>query len=151
MYCGGGYEQVGTCIYPTSASQGNPVKFYLQPDQLQWHTEKSSSKTELGVFDFESQYQMIGEGTNLGDGYALRRLPYAPWKIEKGGSISTGECMHAYDNNYWSTTLNQRMRLACRSRGIADYSICSPRYLYSYYAVPSAVRNSGGSAQALIE
>lgn len=151
MYCGGGYEQVGTCLYPTSASTGNPVKFYLQPDQLQWHTEKSSSKTELGVFDFESQYLMIGEGTNLGDGYALRRLPYAPWKIEKGGSISTGECLYVWDNNYWSTTLNQRVRLACRSRGHAHSSTCSPRYLYAYFAVTHASRNYGGSAQALIE
>lgn len=129
MYCGGGYEQVGTCLYPTSASTGNPVKFYLQPDQLQWHTEKTSSKTGLGVFDFESQYPMIGEGTNLGDGYALRRLPYAPWKIEKGGSISTGECMYVWDNNNWSTTLNQRVRLACRARGFAASSLCSPRIL----------------------
>lgn len=151
MYCGGGYEQVGTCLYPTSASTGNPVKFYLQLDQLQWHTEKTSSKTELGVFDFESQYPMIGEGTNLGDGYALRRLPYAPWKIEKGGSISTGECMYVWDNNNWSTTLNQRVRLACRSRGLARNSTCSPRYLHAINAVTNALRNCGGSAQALIE
>ena len=151
MYCGGGYEQVGTCLYPTSASTGNPVKFYLQLDQLQWHTEKTSSKTELGVFDFESQYPMIGEGTNLGDGYALRWLPYAPWKIEKGGSISTGECMYVWDNNNWSTTLNQRVRLACRSRGSAYYSFCSPRTFYASYAVTFASRFYGGSAQALIE
>ena len=151
MYCGGGYEQVGTCLYPTNASLGNPIKFYLQPDQLKWHTEKSSSKTELGVFDFESQYLMIGKGTNLGDGYALRRLPYAPWKIEKGGSISTGECMYAWDNNYWSTTLNQRVRLACRARGSANNSHCSPRHLYAHYAVTHAPRSYGGSAQALIE
>ena len=151
MYCGGGYEQVGTCLYPTSASTGNPVKFYLQPDQLKWHTEKEYSKTELGVFDFESQYLMIGEGTNLGDGYALRRLPYAPWKIEKGGSISTGECLYVWDNNYWSTTLNQRMRLACRARGIASYGACSPRLLIALYVVSYAFRFLGGSAQALIE
>lgn len=94
---------------------------------------------------------MIGEGTNLGDGYALRRLPYAPWKIEKGGSISTGECMYAWDNNYWSTTLNQRVRLACRARGHAYNSYCSPRALHAYYAVMTATRNYGGSAQALIE
>ena len=151
MFCGGGYEQVGTCLYPTNASLGNPIKFYLQPDQLKWHTEKSSSKTELGVFDFESQYLMIGEGTNLGDGYALRRLPYAPWKIEKGGSISTGECMYAWDNNYWSATLNQRVRLACRARGYAHHSHCSPRTLNAILAVTDANRNYGGSAQALIE
>ncbi len=150
MYCGGGYEQVGTCLYPTSASTGNPVKFYLQPDQLQWHTEKEYSKTEFGVFDFESQYLMIGEGTNLGDGYAIRRLPYAPWKLEKGGSISTGECLYVWDNNYWSTTLNQRMRLACRARGYASRGNCSPRYLLANFAVTSATRSYGGSAQALI-
>lgn len=150
MYCGGGYEQVGTCLYPTRASTGNPVKFYLQPDQLQWHTEKEYSKTELGVFDFESNYLMIGEGTNLGDGYAIRRLPYAPWKIEKGGSISTGECLYAWDNNNWSTTLNQRMRLACRARGTANYGNCSPRNLIANNAVANANRSTGGSAQALI-
>lgn len=150
MYCGGGYEQVGTCLYPTSASTGNPVKFYLQPDQLQWHTEKEYSKTELGVFDFESNYLMIGEGTNLGDGYAIRRLPYAPWKIEKGGSISTGECLYVWDNNNWSTTLNQRLRLACRARGLAYNGSCSPRILFAHSAVTHAARANGGSAQALI-
>lgn len=151
MYCGGGYEQVGTCLYPTSASQGNPVKLYLQPDQLKWHLEKTSNKTDNGVFDFESSYILTGECTNLGDGYALRRLPYAPWKIEKGGSISTGECMYVWDNNNWSTTLNQRVRLACRSRGFAYYSTCSPRALHASTAVTYAFRSYGGSAQALIE
>ena len=151
MYCGGGYEQVGTCLYPTSASQGNPVKLYLQPDQLKWHLEKTSNKTDNGVFDFESSYILTGECTNLGDGYALRRSPYSPWKQEKGGSISTGECFHVYDNNYWSTTLNQRMRIAARFRGYATNGFCAPRYMNANSAVTIAYRNYAGSAQALIE
>ena len=150
MYCGGGYEQVGTCQFATSGSKGNPIDLYLEPAQRKWHTEKTSSRDDLGTFDFERLYIKTGSCTNVGDGYSALRSSYSGWKQKAGGGISTGECYYTWDNNYWSTKLNQRTRIAARFRGHAFHSSCSPRYLYAYYAVSNTTRSYGGSAQALL-
>lgn len=150
MYCGGGYEQVGTCQFATSGSKGNPIDLYLEPDQRKWHTEKTSSRDDLGTFDFERLYIKTGSCTNIGDGYSALRSSYSGWKQKAGGSISTGECYYTWDNNYWSTKLNQRTRIAARFRGNATSSSCSPRFLYANSAVSSTSRHYGGSAQALL-
>lgn len=150
MYCGGGYEQVGTCQFTTSGSKGNPIDLYLEPDQRKWHTEKTYSRDDLGTFDFERSYIKTGSCTNIGDGYSVLRSSYSGWKQKAGGSISTGECYYTWDNNHWSTKLNQRTRIAARFRGNAAISSCSPRYLLASYVVPSAARFIGGSAQALL-
>lgn len=150
MYCGGGYEQVGTCQFATSGSKGNPIDLYLEPDQRKWHTEKTSSRDDLGTFDFERLYIKTGSCTNVGDGYSALRSSYSGWKQKAGGSISTGECYYTWDNNHWSTKLNQRMRIAARFRGYASFSACSPRHLSATYAVTYGARNHGGSAQALL-
>ena len=150
MYCGGGYEQVGTCQFATSGSKGNPIDLYLEPDQRKWHTEKTSSRDDLGTFDFERLYIKTGSCTNIGDGYSALRSSYSGWKQKAGGSISTGECYYTWDNNYWSTKLNQRTRIAARFRGSATNSYCSPRSLYANFAVSTTARSYGGSAQALL-
>ncbi|MBU3809649.1 MAG: hypothetical protein H9802_14775 [Candidatus Phocaeicola faecipullorum] len=150
MYCGGGYEQVGTCQFTTSGSKGNPIDLYLEPDQRKWHTEKTYSRDDLGTFDFERSYIKTGSCTNIGDGYSVLRSSYSGWKQKAGGGISTGECYYAWDNNYWSTKLNQRTRIAARFRGYANYSYCSPRSLAATNVVTHANRNYGGSAQALL-
>lgn len=150
MYCGGGYEQVGTCQFATSGSKGNPIDLYLEPDQRKWHTEKTSSRDDLGTFDFERLYIKTGSCTNVGDGYSVLRSSYSGWKQKAGGGISTGECYYAWDNNHWSTKLNQRTRIAARFRGYAYLSYCSPRYLFANFAVSSTNRAYGGSAQALL-
>lgn len=150
MYCGGGYEQVGTCQFTTSGSKGNPIDLYLEPDQRKWHTEKTSSRNDLGTFDFERSYIKTGSCTNIGDGYSVLRSSYSGWKQKAGGSISTGECYYTWDNNHWSTKLNQRTRIAARFRGLAYSSACSPRNLHANSAVSSTYRSYGGSAQALL-
>lgn len=150
MYCGGGYEQVGTCQFATSGSKGNPIDLYLEPDQRKWHTEKTSSRDDLGTFDFERLYIKTGSCTNIGDGYSALRSSYSGWKQKAGGSISTGECYYTWDNNYWSTKLNQRTRIAARFRGYAAASSCSPRSLHANSAVSTTTRYYGGSAQALL-
>ena len=150
MYCGGGYEQVGTCQFTTSGSKGNPIDLYLEPDQRKWHTEKTYSRDDLGTFDFERSYIKTGSCTNIGDGYSVLRSSYSGWKQKAGGGISTGECYYTWDNNYWSTKLNQRTRIAARFRGYANYSYCSPRSLAANNAVSTASRTYGGSAQALL-
>ena len=150
MYCGGGYEQVGTCQFATSGSKGNPIDLYLEPAQRKWHTEKTSSRDDLGTFDFERLYIKTGSCTNVGDGYSALRSSYSGWKQKAGGGISTGECYYTWDNNYWSTKLNQRTRIAARFRGFASLSSCSPRYFFAISAVSSTHRYYGGSAQALL-
>lgn len=135
MYCGGGYEQVGTCLFPTSGSKGNTINLYLQPDQRKWHTEKTVSLDDNGVFPFEDSYIKTGSGTNVGDGYSLLRSPFSGWKLKAGGGISTGECYYTWDNNHWSSKLNQRTRIAARFRGDANSSLCSPRSLNANAAV----------------
>ena len=150
-YWGGGLENVGTCLHYTDGDRvGNPIDLYLEPDQKKWHSETIVSKADKGVFDFESRYRKLGTATNLGNNYALKRHPYSNWKTEKGGSISTGECLYVYDDNYWGSVLNTRYRIGSRFRGYANSGFCSSRYLYAYNAVSNSYRSYAGSAQALI-
>lgn len=150
-YWGGGYEQVATCVNVTSGSVGHPVDLYLQPDQKKWLRETTITKNDLGRFDFERSYLYIGSYKTLGNSYAKARAPYTGWKTANGGSPSNGMCFFHYDYNYFSTKLNQRVRVAARFRGYAYNSYCSRRYLYAYYPASYTARYSAGSAQALIE
>lgn len=151
-YWGGGLEIVGTCLHYTDGDRvGNPIDLYLEPDQKKWHSETVVSKADKGVFDFEQTYRKLNTATNLGNGYASKRHPYSNWKTEKGGSISTGECLYVYDDNYWGSVLNSRFRIGSRFRGSAAIGLCSARFVYAHSAVSASSRLSAGSAQALIE
>ena len=150
-YWGGGYEQVATCVNVTGGSIGHPVDLYLQPDQKNWLRETTIAKADLGTFDFERSYLYMGSYKTLGNSYAKARAPYTGWKTANGGSPSNGMCFFHYDYNYFSTKLNQRVRVAARFRGIASSSACSRRFLYSTYSASSSFRYYAGSAQALIE
>lgn len=92
----------------------------------------------------------LGSSTNLGDSYAKERENYAAWKTAKGGSLSTGECYFAWDNNYWSSTAMQRVRIAARFRGYAIHANCSPRSLSATNAASSTNRYNAGFAQVRI-
>lgn len=150
MYQGGGYEQVGTCASAVQPHTGDTVDLYLQPDQKSWTNTTDVTKNNLGTFDFEKLYTKLGTVTNLGDNYANTRQSLTPWKTVNGGGLSTGQCYYQYDNNYWSTVLQQRVRIAARFRGYAYYGLCSPRYLDAHFAVTLATQYVGGSAQILI-
>lgn len=150
-YWGGGYEQVGTCNKPNSETRVNlPVDLYLQPDQTKWLKETNATKNDFGIFDFEKEYPKIGSAINLGSGYASSRQSYTSWKTAKGGGIGQGECFYTWDENNWSSILNQRARIAARFRGAAAHGDCSARYLHAHYAVSFADRLFAGSAQARI-
>ena len=149
-YNGGGYEQVGTCISTSSGHNGEPIDLYLQPDQKQWTNTTDVSKNALGTFDFEKLYIKIGSTTNLGDGYAKTRQALTPWKTVNGGSMSSGQCFYDWSNNYWSKTLQQRVRVSARFRGFTSSGGCAARYLYAGYAVSSSSVYDGGSAQILL-
>ena len=150
-YWGGGYEQVGTCLDPTRESLHNPVRLYLQPDQLRWERETSTAKDDLGEFGFERSYLFVGATENLGNSYAKGRAPYTGWKTANGGGTGNGMCYFQYDYNYWSTKVRQRVRLAARFRGFAHISFCSRRSLIASSPASHTHRFYAGSAQALIE
>ena len=150
-YWGGGYEQVGTCINTTGGSIGNPVKLYIQPDQLKWMRETSITKDDFGSFDFEREYVFSGDYKTIGNSYAKSRAPYTGWKTANGGSTSNGMCFYEWDYNYWSTKLNQRVRIAARFRGYAYDAYCSRRSLAALFSAALTSRYYVGSAQALID
>ena len=150
MYAGGGYEQVGTCISTVSGHNGDTIDLYLQPDQMKWTNTTDVTKNSLGTFDFEKAYLKMATVTNLGNNFTKTRQSLTPWKVADGGSLSTGQCFYGSDSNYWSTALQQRVRLSARFRGNAAISNCSPRFMYASKAVSIAYQSYGGSAQILI-
>lgn len=157
-YWGGGCEMVGTNKVQTNGSYNaeqllkNYIDFYLEPNQSKWVNESDVSKNNLGTFGFEAVYGKIGTfgPPILSDGYCKNRLGYIPYKIADGGNLSSWQCFYSWAFSYWSTTLNQRVRIAVRLRGYALNSICSARFLDAYYSALSTDVNNGGSAQCRI-
>ena len=157
-YWGGGCEMVGTNKVQTNGSYNaeqllkNYIDFYLEPNQSKWVNESGVIKSNLGTFGFESVYGKIGTfgPPILSDGYCKNRLGYIPYKIASGGNISSWQCFYSWAFPYWSSTINQRVRIAVRLRGYAHYSICSARYLYASYSAAVTNVYNGGSAQCRI-
>lgn len=151
-YCGGGYEQVGTCLNDPNVTRiGNTIDIYIEPDQKKWTYEKRSTINNGEVFNFESKYKKIATTQNLGDSYTLHRIPYAGWKDKKGGSIGTGECFYTYDNCYWASAIGIKSRVVARFGGYAYNGFCSPRHLHAHYAVSGSYRTYCGLAQLLLD
>lgn len=154
-YWGGGIEMVGTNFGGDSQDgklAKNFIDFYLEPNQAKWLNETSVSKNNLGTFGFESVYGKIGVfGPPIfSDGYAKKRLGHTPYKIANGGNISSWQCFYSWAHPYWSSTLNQRVRIAVRLRGSASNSNCSARTLNALRSASYTDVASGGSAQCRI-
>lgn len=157
-YWGGGCEMVGTNKVQTNGSYNaeqllkNYIDFYLEPNQSKWVNESGVSKNNLGTFGFEAVYGKIGVfgPPILSDGYCKNRLGYIPYKIADGGNLSSWQCFYSWAYPYWSSTLNQRVRIAVRLRGYAAVARCSARYLYAYYSAAHTSVFNGGSAQCRI-
>lgn len=157
-YWGGGCEMVGTNKVQTNGSYNaeqllkNYIDFYLEPNQSKWVNESVVSKNNLGTFGFEAMYGKIGVfgPPILSDGYCKNRLGYIPYKIADGGNMSSWQCFYSWAFPYWSSTLNQRVRIAVRLRGIATSALCSARSLYAYYSAAATIVSDGGSAQCRI-
>ena len=157
-YWGGGCEMVGTNKvqtdgnYNTEQLTKNYIDFYLEPNQSKWVNESGVSKNNLGTFGFESTYGKIGTfgPPILSDGYCKNRLGHTPYKIADGGNMGSWQCFYSWAFPYWSSTLNQRVRIAFRLRGSANLSICSARFLSAFHSAAAADVNSGGSAQCRI-
>ena len=158
VYWGGGCEMVGTNKVQTNGSYNaeqllkNYIDFYLEPNQSKWVNESGVSKNNLGTFGFEAVYGKIGVfgPPILSDGYCKNRLGYIPYKIADGGNISSWQCFYSWAFPYWSSTLNQRVRIAVRLRGAASTAKCSARYLNASYSAAHTHVFNGGSAQCRI-
>lgn len=157
-YWGGGCEMVGTNKVQTKGSYNteqllkNYIDFYLEPNQLKWVNESAVSKNNLGTFGFEAVYGKIGTfgPPILSDGYCKNRLGHTPYKIADGGNLSSWQCFYSWAFPYWSSTLNQRVRIAVRLRGSAGVARCSARFLYACGSAASTDVHYGGSAQCRI-
>lgn len=157
-YWGGGCEMVGTNKVQTNGSYNteqllkNYIDFYLEPNQSKWVNESAVSKNNLGTFGFEAVYGKIGTfgPPILSDGYCKNRLGHTPYKIADGGNLSSWQCFYSWAFPYWSSTLNQRVRIAVRLRGYATYAKSSARSLYANASVANTNVNYGGSAQCRI-
>lgn len=152
-YYGGGLEMVGTCKYPSSGSShptGNTVDLYFEQDQKKWHNETSISKDNLGKFAFESAYEHYGQQITQGYGSILDYVSYNMFRTKKAVDIDHGACAYQWDENYWSSTVNQRVRIRALRRCSAHDWEAAPRTLHAYYAVSATYRNHGGSCQCLL-
>lgn len=151
-YCGGGYEQVGELVNDVNVTRvGNPITIYIEPDQKKWVYEKLITVSKDNKFSFESSYRKIAEIENLGDGYALSRIPYSGWRSKKGGSIDKGECLYTYDNCYWASAIGTRARVAARFGGYANFGYCSARHLHAHHSASHTIRHNCGLAQLLLD
>lgn len=153
-YWGGGCEMVGTNKGGTGSArlEKNYIDFYLEPNQSKWVNESVAIKNNLGTFGFESVYGKIGvfDPPILSDGYCKKRLGYSPYKIADGGNMSSWQCFYSWVYPYWSSTLNQRVRIAVRLRGAAAVAGCSARSLYAFDSAAYTHVAYGGSAQCRI-
>lgn len=153
-YWGGGCEMVGTNKGSTDSArlEKNYIDFYLEPNQSKWVNESVVSKNNLGTFGFEAVYSKIGVfgPPILSDGYCKNRLGYTPYKIADGGNMSSWQCFYSWAFPYWSSTLNQRVRIAVRLRGSASLALCSARFLNADHSAASTNVYYGGSAQCRI-
>ena len=130
----------------------NYIGFYLEPNQSKWVNESAVSKNNLGTFGFEAVYGKIGTfgPPFLSDGHCKNRLGYIPYKIADGGNLSSWQCFYSWAFPYWSSTLNQRVRIAVRLRGYAPLAGCSARYLNARYSAAYTDVSAAGSAQCRI-
>lgn len=157
-YWGGGCEMVGTNKvqtdgnYNTEQLTKNYIDFYLEPTQSKWVNESAVSKNNLGTFGFEAVYGKIGTfgPPILSGGYCKNRLGHTPYKIADGGNIGSWQSFYSWAFSYWSSVINQRVRIAVRLRGYANNASCSARSLIAYDSAADTYVDYGGSAQCRI-
>lgn len=150
-YRGGGYEQVATNHYTSSGGQTgqNEMDLYIETDQRKWHSETVDNKLNLGVFDFEGQYEKVGHLTNVVSGWLKQRVPHTSFYKMMGGQRNTYVSGYNANNNYYSSKDNHRVRLSVRLGGYASWANAGSRYLSAANSVGATIRSYGGSAQCL--
>lgn len=125
------------------------MDLYIETDQRKWLSETEDNKLNLGVFDFEGQYEKVGHFTNVVSGWLKQRAPHTSFYKMMGGQRNTYVSGYNANENWYSNKVNQRIRLAVRLGGYARGAYAGSRYLIAAYSVRSPLRASGGSAQCL--
>ena len=125
------------------------MDLYIETDQRKWHSETVGDKLNLGVFDFEGKYEKVGHLTNVVRGWLKQRIPHTSFYKMMGGQRNTYVSGYNANENWYSSNVNQRIRLAVRLGGSALWSGAGSRSLFAIYSVRSTYRRSGGSAQCL--
>ena len=150
-YRGGGYEHVATNHFTSSGGQTgqNDMYLYIETDQCKWHSETVDNKLNLGVFDFEGQYEKVGHLTNVVSGWLKQRVPHTSFYKMMGGQRNTYVSGYNANENYYSSKDNQRVRLSVRLGGYAAWVVAGSRYLSASISVRDTNRTFGGSAQCL--
>lgn len=150
-YRGGGYEQVATNHFTSSGGQTgqNDMDLYIETDQRKWHSETVDNKLNLGVFDFEDQYEKVGHVSNIVSGWLKQRVPHTSFYKMIGGQRNTYVSGFNANENYYSSKDNQRVRLCVRLGGFANWAFAGSRYLTASFSVRITDRTFGGSAQCL--
>ena len=155
-YWGGGMEMVGTGKQQENTTQDKIknayIDFYLEPKQKNWLMENNTILNDFKTFAFEGVYAKIGTfgPPILGGGYFKKRMGLTPYKTENGGNIDFYQCCYGWTEPYWLDRYGQRVRIAVRLRGTANYAYCSPRSLFAYYSAAYTSVSIGGSAQCRI-
>lgn len=152
MHCrGGGYEQVATNHFTSYGGQTgqNEMDLYIETDQRKWHSETVESKRNLGVFDFEDQYEKVAHVSNVVSGWLKQRVPHTSFYKMIGGQRNTYVSGFNANENYYSSTDNQRVRLFVRLGGYVSWDHAGSRYLHASDSVGYTNRYIGGSAQCL--
>lgn len=150
-YRGGGYEQVATNHFTSHGGQTgqNDMDLYIETDQRKWHSEMVDKKSNLGVFDFENQYEHVGHISNINNGWFRQRIPNTLFYKALGGSFNTFVSAYIEVNNYYSNKENERVRLCIRVGGSAARTTCSSRSINSFNSANDPYLAHGGSAQCL--
>lgn len=150
-YRGGGYEQVATNHYTSSGGQTgqNDMDLYIETDQRKWHSETVDNKLNLGVFDFEGQYEKVGHITNVVRGWLKQRVPHTSFYKMMGGQRNTYVSGYNANENWYSGKVNLRIRLSVRLGGYAAWGNAGSRSLIASHSVRYTLRYNGGSAQCL--
>ena len=125
------------------------MDLYIETDQRKWHSETVDNKLNLGVFDFEGQYEKVGHLANVVNGWLKQRVPHTSFYKMMGGQRNTYVSGYNANENGYSNKVNQRIRLAVRLGGYAFWAFAGSRYLYAYISVGNTDRSAGGSAQCL--
>ena len=125
------------------------MDLYIETDQRKWHSETVGNKLNLGVFDFEGKYEKVGHLTNVVSGWLKQRVPHTSFYKMIGGQRNTYVSGYNANENWYSSTVNQRIRLAVRLGGFASWDLAGSRSLAARNSVRIANRAYGGSAQCL--
>ena len=125
------------------------MDLYIETDQRKWHSETVGDKLNLGVFDFEGKYEKVGHLTNVVSGWLKQRVPHTSFYKMMGGKRNTYVSGFNSNENWYSSTVNQRIRLAVRLGGCASWGNAGSRYLVANLSVRATDRSYGGSAQCL--